>query len=70
MANHCQNFCKNLLAQNTAEINKREYILTIFSLLSGAGYIIGPILAGHLYSKGFLYIGLLAALLTFTNVCE
>jgi len=39
-----------------------------YSILSGSGYIIGPIISGYMFVKGFGYTGLLAAFLTMTNL--
>ncbi|XP_018565106.1 uncharacterized protein LOC108906358 [Anoplophora glabripennis] len=68
VANQSQNMCKDLLHRH-AEPSMKDDHLTIFSILSGSGYIIGPMFAGYLFEIGFLYIGLLAVLLTLINIC-
>ncbi|KAJ8921873.1 hypothetical protein NQ315_008506 [Exocentrus adspersus] len=68
VVSHSQNLCKDILIQHV-EDTRKEYALTVFNVLSGCGYIVGPILAGYLFSIKFVYISFLAFILSFINLC-
>lgn len=68
--NQVQNLCLALLLDHENNLYALEKMHTNYSILSGSGYILGPIISGYLFDteKGFRYIGLLAACLTLINV--
>ncbi|CAG9768869.1 unnamed protein product [Ceutorhynchus assimilis] len=68
-----QHFCFNLLQEKEQTENrhlKGSFQLLNFTVLSGSGFIIGPIISGFFFDMkhGFRIITMLAALLTLTNI--
>lgn len=68
ITNQSQNLCLELLLNKAQNDKDREKLQRNYSILSGSGYILGPIISGYLFDCGFGYIGVLAALLALTNV--
>ncbi|XP_076253860.1 major facilitator superfamily domain-containing protein 9-like [Rhynchophorus ferrugineus] len=67
LINQAQNLCLDLLLNRASTEEEREIVSLNYSILSGTGYILGPILSGYLFDVGFGYTTTLAACLTLMN---
>ncbi|XP_066248795.1 major facilitator superfamily domain-containing protein 9-like [Euwallacea similis] len=65
--NQTQNLCLELLLNKADSEEDKKKINTNYSIFSGSGYILGPIISGYIFDFGFGYIGILAACLAFIN---
>lgn len=67
LTNQSQKLCLELLLNRAQNDDEKGKIRSNYSILSGLGFILGPIISGHLFDIGFGYIGVLAALLASIN---
>ncbi|CAG9769410.1 unnamed protein product [Ceutorhynchus assimilis] len=68
ITNQSQNLCLELLLDKAENDDMKQTLSRNWSILSGSGFIIGPIVSGYLFDIGFGYIGVLAAFLALINV--
>lgn len=67
ITNQSQTLCLELLLSKAQDDEERKKVQKFYSILSGSGYILGPIISGYLFDIGFGYTGLLAAVLALNN---
>ncbi|XP_066156673.1 major facilitator superfamily domain-containing protein 9-like [Euwallacea fornicatus] len=67
LTNQTQNLCLELLLNKADSEENKKKIRTNYSIFSGSGYILGPIISGYVFDFGFGYIGIIAACLAFIN---